>query len=277
MNKISQTFALSALLLLKAAFFVDAQDCRSKNITFLPEEELTYIVAYDWFVIWTEVGEITMKISEENYKNTPSYHFTAIGETFKTWDWIFKVRDKFETYVDKENLTPLYFGRNVREGNYRQVEKTWFNFLETDSLTYTEVTTNDNPTKKDTIPVPPCTFDILSGLLYARNIDFRNYRVGDTIPLNVVLDKELYPIYFRYLGVEEIKIKRIGTFECIKFSVMLIEGDMFHEGENMTVWATNDENRIPIYAESPILIGSVKVKISHVKNNRYPITSLKKK
>lgn len=275
MKRIFQIFAFIVLLFSNPAFTVNAQHCYSKNITFLPEEELIYIVAYDWFVIWTEVGEVTFKITEESYEGTPSYHFTAEGETYKTWDWIFKVRDKFETYVEKETLKPLYFGRNVKEGNYRQIEKTWFNFH--DSLTYTEVTTNDNPTYKDTIPITPCTFDILSGLLYARNIDFSNYHEGDTIPVNIVLDKKLYPIYFRYLGVEDIKIRRIGTFECIKFSVMLIEGEMFHEGENMTVWATNDENHIPIYAESPILIGSVKVKISHVKNIRYPITSLKQK
>ncbi len=254
---------------------INAQNCIQNNVAFRAGEELTYVIAYDWFVIWTEFGEATLTISEESFNGTPSYHFVGKGETYKKWDWIFKVRDKFETYVDKEILKPFYFERNIREGNYRQIEKTWFNFE--DSLTYTEIKTNDHPLKKDTIPIPPCTFDILSGLLYARNIDFSNAEIGDTIPMNLILDKDLYPIYFRYLGIEDIKIKRIGTFECVKFSIMLIEGEMFHEGENMIVWATNDKNHIPIYAESPILVGSVKVQISHVKNSRYPITSLKKK
>jgi hypothetical protein len=252
---------------------LNAQVCSSKNVTFKTGEEITYIVAYDWFIIWTEVGEVTMKINESTYNNQAAYHYLAEGETYKSWDWIFKVRDKFETYVEKETLKPLYFGRNIREGNYRQTENTWFHFK--DSLTYTEIKTNDNPVKKDTIPISPCTFDILSALLYARNIDFSRFQEGDTVTLSIVLDKEIYPVYFRYLGIEDVKVKHIGVFECIKFSVLLIEGEMFHEGENLTVWATNDKNHIPVYAESPILVGSVKVQITHVKNHRYPITALK--
>lgn len=275
MKRKLQFLPFIALLLVNHVFTANAQNCTQQNTTFRPGEEITYIVAYDWFVIWTEVGEVRMTITEETYQDTPSYHFVGEGETFKKWDWIFKVRDKFETYVEKETLKPLYFSRNIREGNYRQDEKTWFNF--NDSITYTEIKTNDDTLRKDTIPIPPCTFDVLSALLYARNIDFSNNKIGDTIPINIILDKELYPIYFRYLGIEDIKIKHIGVFECVKFSIMLIEGEMFHEGENLFVWATNDENHIPIYAESPIVVGSVKVKISHVRNNRYPITSLKEK
>jgi hypothetical protein len=275
MKRKSLYISFQFLLLQFLIVDTSGQNCSSKNITFRPEEELTYIVAYDWFVIWTEVGQVTMTISEKPYGNIPAYHYVAEGETFKKWDWIFKVRDRFETYVEKETLKPIFFGRKIREGNYRQDESTWFNFNE--SYSYTEVKTNDNPPYQDTIPISPCTFDILSGLLYARNIDFGNYNEGDTIRLNIILDKESYPVYFRYLGIEDIKVKHIGTFECIKFSVLLIEGEMFHEGENLVVWATNDQNHIPIYAESPILVGSIKVKISHVKNNRFPISSLKEK
>jgi hypothetical protein len=92
-----------------------------------------------------------------------------------------------------------------------------------------------------------------------------------------MLDEESFPIYFRYMGIEDFKLKHVGTFECIKFRVMLVEGDMFNEGEHMTVWATNDKNRIVVYATSPILVGSVKARLVNVKNNRYPLTSLKKK
>lgn len=270
-----QYILLVVSILLIPRLITKSQDCTRKNVTFRSGEELTYVVAYDWFVLWTEVGELRMTINEVSYEGTPAYHYVGEGETFKGWDWIFKVRDKFETYVEKETLKPLYFSRNIREGNYRQNEKTWFNLDE--SLTYTEIKTNDDTLRTDTIPVPPCTFDVLSALLYARNIDFSNSTIGDTISINIILDKELYPIYFRYQGVEDIKIKHIGVFECIKFSVLLIEGEMFHEGENLMVWATNDENHIPIYAESPIVVGSVKVKITHVNNSRYPITALKKK
>ncbi|MBA7528689.1 hypothetical protein ES705_20877 [subsurface metagenome] len=251
-----------------------AQECIGSNSTFKSGEEITYVASYSWFIVWTDVGQVKLTINETEFNGKPSYQFTGIGKTFKNWDWIFKVRDTFETTVDKNTLRPLSSGRNIREGNYRQEDYYIYNF--DDTVVYAKNKTNENPTTLDTLQITPCTFDIMSALLYARNIDFSSYTIGDTIPVTVILDKELYPIYIRYLGIEDYKVKHIGKFECIKFSVMLIEGDMFHEGENMTIWATNDKNRIVVYAESPILVGSVKVRLAQVNNNRYPFTSLKK-
>ncbi len=268
LNFFSLVFALVCL------HNLNAQDCRSKNSTFNSGEEVTYIVSYDWFIIWTEVGEVKLTINDTTFYDKPAYEFAAMGETYKSWDWIFKVRDRFETVVDKNTLKPFSASRNIKEGNYRQYDYYVYNFK--DNEVYAKNKTNQKPATLDTLPITNCTFDIMSALLYARNIDFSNAEIGDSIPISIMLDKELYPIYFRYLGIENYKLKHIGVFECIKFSVMLVEGEMFHEGENMTVWATNDKNHIVVYAESPILVGSVKVRLAEVKNNRYPFTSLKK-
>ena len=277
LKKKSYTFLkfLSLVFAVLSIHNLNAQDCRGKNTTFKTGEEVTYIVSYDWFVIWTEVGEIKLSIKDTTYQDKPAYEFVGLGETFKSWDWIFKVRDRFETVVDKNTLKPYVAVRDIKEGNYRQYDNYRYNFKENE--VYARNKTNDKPETLDTLAINGCTFDIMSALLFARNIDFSKHKVGDTIPVTIMLDKESYPIYFRYQGIENYKLKHIGVFECIKFSVMLIEGEMFHEGENMTVWATNDKNHIVVYAESPILVGSVKVRLAEVKNNRYPFTSLKKR
>ncbi len=262
------------VLLFIFSSLANAQECTNPNTTFKPGEEIVYIASYNWFIIWTEVGEVKMTINETEYKGKPAYQYTGYGQTFKNWDLFFRVRDKFETIVDRNTLKPYESSREIREGNYRQNDK--YTFLHDKGIVYSENKTNDKPKTIDTIKVKSCTFDIMSALLYARNIDFSKCRVGDTIPLTVLLDKELYPIYFRYLGIENFKVKHVGEFECIKFSVMTIEGEVFHEGENMTIWATNDKNHIVIFAESPVLVGSVRIQIADVKNNRYPFTSLKK-
>jgi hypothetical protein len=257
-----------------SGMLLNAQSCASKNFTFKPGEEIVYILSYDWFIIWTEVGEAKLTINETEFEGKPAYQYTAYGRTFNNWDIFFKVRDKFETIVDKNTLKPFQSSREIREGNYRQNDQ--YTFHHEAGLVYTENKTNDRPKTFDTLEMKSCTFDIMSALLYARNIDFSIYEKGDTFPIMVLLDKEMYPVYFRYLGVEKLKVKRVGTFECVKFSVMLVEGEMFHEGENMTIWATNDPNHIVVYAESPVLVGSVRVQIADVKNKRYPFTSLNK-
>jgi hypothetical protein len=89
------------------------------------------------------------------------------------------------------------------------------------------------------------------------------------------LDDQTHNIYIRYLGKEIIKT-RYGKFSAIKFKPMLIKGTIFEGGELMTVWVSDDLNRVPLRIESPITVGSVKVDMMGYKNLRYPLRSMMK-
>ncbi len=249
------------------------KSCQVKNLTFQSGEKLSYTISYNWLVVFSEVGLVEFTIKNDMINGKEAYHFKATGQTFSWWDKFFKVRDSYETWVLKDNLRPQYFQRNTREGDYRQHENYTF---QGDTVVYRKNKIKDNPFNYDTIKVDGCSFDVMSALLYTRNLDFAKYKINDKIPVTVVLDDKPYDLYFRYLGNEDKKIKDIGTFECMKFTVLLVEGTMFKEGEDMFLWVTNDANRIPVYVESPILIGSVKGYITKIEGNRYPLTSLKK-
>ncbi len=80
-------------------------------------------------------------------------------------------------------------------------------------------------------------------------------------------------LYIRYLGKETLKTK-YGKFETIKFKPLLVKGTLFEGGEKMTVWVSDDRNKIPVRIESPIVVGTVKVDMMGYKNLRYPLTSL---
>jgi hypothetical protein len=88
------------------------------------------------------------------------------------------------------------------------------------------------------------------------------------------MDAEVYSLSFKYLGKVTYKIKNTGTFRCIKFAVQVVAGDVFTGEEQMIICATDDENKIPVYAESPIIIGRVEVKLLDYKGLKYPLTSL---
>ena len=87
------------------------------------------------------------------------------------------------------------------------------------------------------------------------------------------IDDKTYGLYVRYLGKETIKTK-YGKFNAIKFKPLLIEGTIFKGGEKMTVWVTDDANRIPVRIESPISVGSVKVDMMGYRNTRHKMTAL---
>jgi hypothetical protein len=115
----------------------------------------------------------------------------------------------------------------------------------------------------------------VSALYYARNIDFNRFKPGDRITFSMFLDNEVYNMYLRYMGKEEIKT-RYGKFRTIKLKPLLIKGTLFEGGEKMVAWVTDDLNRIPVRVESPLLVGSVKVDMMNYKNLRHPLSSLKK-
>jgi hypothetical protein len=172
------------------------------------------------------------------------------------------VRDRYESYIDTATLQPLRFIRDVNEGGYKINQRYDFN-----------KTTNIASTSKGDYKVPACVQDVLSAIYYSRNIDFSKAKIDDKIPFSLFLDYEVFNMYIRYLGKETIKT-RYGTFRTIKFKPLLVKGTIFEGGENMTVWVTDDQNRIPVRIESPIIVGKVKVDMMSYANIRYPLRSL---
>ncbi len=114
---------------------------------------------------------------------------------------------------------------------------------------------------------------MISAVYYARNIDFSKYKAGDKIPFDLFIDNAVFPMYIRYLGKETIKT-RYGKFRTIKFKPLLVGGTIFEGGEKMTVWVSDDANKIPVRIESAIVVGSVKVDMMGYRNLRYPLSSL---
>ena len=215
--------------------------------------------------LYVNAGNATFTTDLETLNNKPVYHVVGSGTSNSNYDWIFKVRDKYETYFDTATLQPYKFIRDVNEGGYKIYENITFNQK-----------TNTAITSKGVYKVPNCVQDVLSSIYYARNINFDKFKPEDKIPFNMFLDNEVYSLYIKYIGKEKIKTK-FGKFNAIKFKPLLIKGTIFEGGEGMTVWVSDDANHIPLRIESPIVVGSVKVDMMGYDNLRYPLTSLIKR
>lgn len=255
---------LTILSLIFTTFPLRAGDefCDVHNTSFSAGESLNFKVFYTVAGVYVGAGEADFNTTLENLNNKPVYHILAEGKTYSFYDNFFKVRDRYETYIDTANLQPYKFIRNVYEGGYKKYENVSFN-----KVTNTAVT-NDGVFK-----VPACVQDVLSSMYYARNINFDQYKPGDRIPFTLFLDKELYAMYVRYVGKETIKTK-YGKFRSVKVKPLLLKGTIFEGGEKMTVWISDDKNRIPVRIESPISVGSIKVDMMGYRNLRYPLSSL---
>ena len=245
--------------------------CELKNEFFWGGEAVSYTVYYHWGFIWVSAGEVTFSISEVDHEGQPSYYFVGEGATYKRYDWIYRVRDKYETYSNRNTLQPYFFRRDVQEGGFSLHNE--YTFLYDQEKIYSSVKIKKEPLKLDTLELAKCTFDALTMIYYARCIDFHQYEVDDKIPLTIILDSEIHHIYIRYLGKEVLELKKRGTFKTLKFAPLLVEGSIFKGGEGMTVWVSDDQNKVPLQIESEILVGSVNVVMNETKGLRHPLSS----
>jgi len=231
-----------------------------RNTAFGAGEKLTYKVAYVLAGVNINGGIATFNTALEKYQGKNVYHVVAEGKS--THDLFFKVRDRYESYIDTNTLQPYKFIRDVNEGGYKTMENVSF-----------YKATNTAITNSGVYTVPSCVQDVISAIFYARNIDFDNYRPNDTIPFDMFLDREVHHMHIRYLGKTTIKTK-YGKFHAIKFKPLLVKGNMFEGGEKMTVWVTDDPNHIAIRIESPITVGKVSIDMTQCDRLRYPLSSL---
>jgi len=244
------------------------EPCFMENKTFQGGEEITYKLYYNWGVVWLSAGEVTFKVNDMGSQ----YHVAVAGRTYKSYEWFFKVRDYYDTYIDKNSLLPKTAIRDVSEGKYKLYDEVVFD-QENKKASSLRGKTRDEATKKE-YDVGECMHDMLSVIYYSRNIDFESYEEGEEFPVKIFMDKEVWPLNVKYKGKQgRKKIKGKGRFDTIKFSPQVLSGRVFKEGEEMMVYVSDDKNRIPLLIESPVSVGSVKAVLKSYKGLKYEMTA----
>jgi hypothetical protein len=262
--------AIAILLLLLGTKASNSQ-CFRYNTAFHAGERLTYNVMYNWGFIWIGAGDVVFSVKETNFKGRPVYSLDAHGSSYPSYDWFFKVRDSFQSYLDKETLQPLWHLRNTSEGNFNTYEEYHFDYNK--NLIYSATQNTKKPYKKDTLKTVHCLFDLLTTAYFARNLDFTGITDGQKIPVTLLLENEIYHLYIRYLGKELLKLKNGSRYNTIRFSIQLVEGTVFKAGEDMIVWVTDDKNHVPVMVEAKIVVGSVKAFLQSSENLRNKSTA----
>lgn len=238
--------------------------CQMENNAFQHGETIVYKLYYNWNFVWLSAGEVTFRVKELN----DQYHLSAHGQTYPSYEWFYKVSDKYDTYVDKKTLLPKVSIRDVSEGKYRLYDKITFdqNSLKASSLRGK----SKDSAELTEYSLDGCMHDLLSIVYHVRNVNFNSLSANTEIPIKIFIDKEIWPLKVKYLGKEkEVKIKGSGKYNTIKFSPQVVSGLVFKEGTKMTVWASDDKNKIPLMVESPVSVGSVKAVLKEYNGLRY--------
>ncbi len=245
-----------------------AAPCSIENRTFMPGEKIVYRLYYNWNFVWIPAGEVVFRVAD----NGGQYHISADGRTYSSYEWFYKIRDKYDTFLDKETLLPVVSEKELKEGSYTLYDKTVFHQNKGKAVSTRGRTKSD--VKTEEYAIDQCVHDMLSIVYYSRNLDFNQMKAGQQFPIKIFMDTETYPLNVRYLGKEEEKkIKGLGKFNTIRFSPQVVAGEIFKDDDQMQIWVTDDANRVPLLIESPISVGSVKAVLQEYDGLKYDMTA----
>lgn len=237
-------------------------DFRStENDAFQRGEFLKYRVFYDsWITYWMTAGYGTIEIGSQPVmiSGRPTYHIAMEGKSANVFNVFFKVRDKYETFMDEEGLMPLKFIRYTREGGYKKDDTVFFDHQ---NLKATSMRKEKEITRY--------VQDIVSAFYYVRTWDFDTAEVGDSWLLDFYLDDSLYHSEIMFTGREKIKTD-FGQVQCMKFKPRMAVGEVFADPYPMEMWVTDDKNKVPVLMKSAVFIGSVKIELIDYRGLKWP-------
>lgn len=248
-----------SVLFLITVFSASAQELPlTKEPVFQAGEVLQYKLKYGFIT----AAEGTLKVlnSDLKFDNNSTYKLVVDAKTSGTFDVFYKIRDHYDSYIDKKNLTPYFYQENVKEGGYKRQDKA--RFTQETKRVVSNRGTFTAPTNQ--------TFDLVSAYYFSRSLDVTKMKIGDQFKLNYFLGDKIHQLQIKYTGKEVVDSK-LGKIRCLKFSPSIEPGRIFRKDSNLYLWITDDGNRVPVKAQVEILVGAVTMEIKSADGLKYPL------
>lgn len=245
------------LLCMSLAGYSQFREVVNQEKPFKSGEKINYYVKFGPII----GGHATLLLKQYYYDNRMVYYARGEGKTVGLAEKLYSVKDVFESYFDLTTLLPYKAIRDVKEGNYRKRDEAIFHH--TENTVYC--------VRKDTLmSVPAGILDMVSVLFYLRSLDLQNLLPGDVLHPVTFFNEALFPFDIRYKGKEIVKTK-FGKIKCFRFDPVVEPGRMFASEDDMIIWISDDQNRIPVKVRFDLLVGSLHMELSEYANLKYPL------
>ncbi len=233
-----------------------------KPVVYAPGEELVYSLNYGIF----RGGEGRLLVKDTVLFGNKVHHIVATGNTVGLADALFRVRDRYESFVNPQTDLPVKSIRNIREGRYRYYNEVVFEHQEDSAKVFSQ--------KSGKHWVPANIQDIVSAFYFARKYKFNDQmRQGEVMEILTYFSDELYPLRIRYRGTEVIQTA-FGKMECYLFSPVTEVGRAFKTEDDMQVWITRDDNRLPVRIRFNLKVGSFICNLEQFRGLKNPFSSV---
>ncbi len=254
-------------ILLLATFLVFLPCFSQNDSAFQDGEYLKFRVRYGVF----NASYASLLLKNKVYEGKTVYHALGKGETTGLAKLFFKVDDTYESYFDKNTGKPYFFNRDIYEGGYTKKLNFFFNF-DTNNLRIKNLENNE----EKNMPIQPDIKDVISTLYYLRNNPKMNsLNKNDEVSMDMIFDDdEVYRFRLKFLGREKVNTP-LGEINTLIFRPLVQDGRVFKEQESLTLWISDDKNKIPVKIKASLRVGSLVGEIISFNGLKHP-TTLKK-
>ena len=250
---------------------LDSLDRIVPNNAFQVGEKLTFIVRYGV----VKAGEATMTVEEiVPIGDRSAYKIISTAKSAKTFDLIFKVRDRVESWVDTQGIFSWKFNKMLREGSYKfdllvDYEQ-YMGIANVQSIRYHDHEPLEVKKREQfTMNIPPYVLDILASFYYVRTQDMQ---VGMPFYLTNHDNKKVYDLKVIVQKKEIIEV-RAGKFRCIIVQPVLMGEAIFKQKGELWVWLSDDQYKIPIQMKSAVFVGSITTELTKIEGVPLPLPS----
>lgn len=217
-------------------------------------------------------GFATLEVKEATINNKTVFHVIGKGYSTGVTKLFFKVEDTYESYIDKDTRSPYQFVRKIDEGGYTKNQEGFFNPAENKILVKDYKHKSEN-----TFPIAKNTQDILSSFYYLRNYpNIDKMKTGEFVAIDMFFDNKTTKFRLKFIGREDIKTK-FGVIPTMIFKPLVQTGRVFKEEESLTIWISDDLNKLPVRIKASLLVGSIRADLDSYKGLKYPIDFKKSK
>ncbi|HZJ35984.1 MAG TPA: DUF3108 domain-containing protein [Gillisia sp.] len=211
----------------------------------------------------------TLEVSDANLNDKDVFHVIGRGKSTGLLHLFFKVDDNYETYIDKDNGLPYRFIRQIDEGGHTKDLQIDFNQELNKAYVF-----NRKHDENKTFTTQENVHDMLSSFYYIRNSLNDNILVsGQEFHMNMFFDNENHNFKLKFLGREVLNTK-FGKIATLKFRPYVMAGRVFKEEEALTLWITDDKNKMPIKIKAELTVGSLNADLEEFKGLKHPFVIL---
>lgn len=236
------------------------------SYNFHPGETLDFKLSYGWFTVGK--AQITIDEKYHSYNNKKCLKVDINGQTAGLVGFFTSVNDRWGAYIESATLKPQHAYRDIQEGKYERIERTYFDF-DAKKVTVDRY----NPVKDYRRPsrvydLNENVNDLLSSYLLLRNTNLSSLTKGDSLFVDTFYEDELYHFLFLYAGKETISTE-MGKRDAHKIYLIMEENEVFPEKGGIVAWISTDLNQLPLRIEAEMFFGSGYCDLVGYKNLKY--------